>query len=108
MSTTEATDRHRSKLDELGAAILEGPGVLPPEVRRAAADRGGVAERFSAYVDTIHEHAYRITDRTVDELAAAGASDDEVFEISVAAAYGAARARLDAGLRALARAREGA
>jgi hypothetical protein len=40
----------------------------------------------------------------VAELAE-GASDDEVFEISVAAAYGAARERLEAGLRAVRNAR---
>ena len=104
----EALDRHRAKLEALGAAILDGRGVVPPEVRRAAARRDRAPEPYAEYVDTIHRHAYRVTDRMVVGLAEAGASDDEVFEISVAAAYGAARARLDAGLRALREARGGA
>lgn len=99
------TDRHRPKLDALRAAILDGPGVLPAEVRRAAAVDDGVPEPFTAYVDAIHRHAYRITDATVAGLGEAGADDDAVFEISVAAAYGAARIRLDAGLAALRAAR---
>jgi alkylhydroperoxidase family enzyme len=52
-------------------------------------------------VDTIHDHAYQVTDRTVSDLRAAGAGEDEVFEVTVSAAFGAARARLEAGLSAV-------
>ncbi len=102
----DAAERHREKLEALRAAVLDGPGLLSPEARRAAASGEGAPEPFADYVGTIHRNAYRVTDRTVAGLAEAGASDDQVFEISVAAAYGAARARLDAGLRALDSARE--
>lgn len=98
---TESLERHRSALESLRAAVLEGPGVTPPEVRLAIAGRTGVPERFAVYVDAIHDHAYRITDGIVDELKAAGSSEDEVFEVSVAAAYGASRRRLDAALAAV-------
>jgi hypothetical protein len=100
----DATDRHRDRLDALATAILDGPGVLPPATRQAAAGNRGVPEPYASYVDTIHRHAYRITDATVAGLVEAG-SDDDVFEVSVAAAYGAARTRLDAGLEALRAAR---
>ena len=101
------TDRHRSHLEALEAGILQGPGVLPPEARRAAAKNEGAPEMFAEYVDTIHRNAYRVTDRIVAGFAEAGADDDAVFEISVAAAYGAARERLEAGLQALRAARDG-
>ena len=101
MPADDPTDRHRPKLEALGAAILNGPVVLPPEALQTAARNEQVPEPFADYVDTIHRHAYRVTDRMVAGLAEAGASDDEVFEISVAAAYGAARERLEAGLRAV-------
>ena len=104
MSADDPTARHRPKLAALEAAILSGRAVLPPEVRQAAARNDQVPEPFADYVDTIHRHAYRVTDRMVAELAE-GAGDDEVFEISVAAAYGAARERLEAGLRAVRNAR---
>ncbi len=101
LSADDPTDRHRPKHEALEAAILNGLGVLSPELRQAAARNDPVPEPFADYVDTIHRHAYRVTDRMVAGLAEAGASDDEVFEISVAAAYGAARERLEAGLRAV-------
>ena len=105
MRPDDATERHLAEVDALRAAIVEGPGVLPTQVRTAAARGDGVPDPFGAFVTTIHRHAYRVTDEVVRELQAAGAGDDEVFEIAVAAAYGAARARLDAGLRALRAAR---
>jgi hypothetical protein len=107
MSVPEPTDRHRAKLEALEAAIVHGQGVLPPEARQAAARGDGTPGPFADYVDTIHRHAYRVTDRMVAALAEAGAGEDEVFEISVASAYGAARRRLDAGLRAVREARGG-
>ena len=59
------------------------------------------ADAFATYVDTVHDHAYRVSDRVVTDLRAAGATEDEVFEVTVAAAFGAARDRLEAGLAAL-------
>ena len=102
----DPNDRFRTRLEALERAILEGPGVLPPATRQAAARNDGVPDAFGAYVDTIHRHAYRVADETVAGLADAGADDDTVFEVSVAAAYGAARERLDAGLRTLGTARD--
>jgi alkylhydroperoxidase family enzyme len=98
-----STDRHREAFEALQTAILEGDGlaVSPAEVRRRAAERRDVPERFAAYVDAIHDHAYQVSDRTVTDLRTAGASEDEVFEVTVSAAFGAARERLEAGLTAL-------
>jgi hypothetical protein len=97
----DSIDPHRHRLDLLESAILAGPGVVPRDTRTAAADNDGVPDPYTTYVDTIHRHAYRITDATVAGLGEAGVDDDAIFEVSVAAAYGAARSRLDAGLAAL-------
>jgi len=100
--TIGSTERHREAFEALQAAILDADdAVTSAEVRRAAADRGDVPEPFAAYVDTIHDHAYQVSDRTVSDLRAAGAGEDEVFEVTVSAAFGAARARLEAGLAAV-------
>jgi alkylhydroperoxidase family enzyme len=101
--TIGATEQHREAFEALQTAILDGDSaaVTAAEVRRGAAERGDVPERFAAYVDTIHDHAYQVSDRTVSDLRAAGASQDEVFEVTVSAAFGAARARLEAGLSAV-------
>lgn len=97
----DPTARHRPAVEVLRAAALESPGILPAPVRRAAAERSEVPQPFADYVGMIHDQAYRITDRTVANLKEAGASEDAVFEVTVAAAYGASRRRLEAGLAAL-------
>jgi alkylhydroperoxidase family enzyme len=53
------------------------------------------------YAETVRRHAYRVTDLQVAALLEAGLSEDEVFEVTVAAAAGAGLERLDAGLRAM-------
>ncbi len=96
-------ERHREAFDALQTAILDGDGlaVIPADVRRRAAERGDVPERIAAYVETIHDHAYQVGDGSVTDLRTAGASEDEVFEVTISAAFGAARVRLEAGLDAL-------
>ena len=66
----------------------------------AAPERAAPAE-LSGYLETVRLHAYKVTDRDVDELKAAGLSEDEIFEHTVAAAVAAGLERLDAGLGTL-------
>ena len=54
-----------------------------------------------AYTDTVRRHAYRVTDAQVEALRDAGLSEDDVFELTVAAAVGAGLERLEAGLGAM-------
>ena len=81
------------------AAVTEGPGETPPPLRQAVA-RGEPPEELRVLVEKIRRHAYRVTDADLDALRARY-SEDELFEIIVAATVGAAEARLQAGLRAL-------
>jgi alkylhydroperoxidase family enzyme len=74
---------------------------LIDDLRIAAAPERPVPPAAEAYVDTVRRHAYRTTDAQVATLLDAGMSQDEVFEVTVAAAVGAGLARLDAGLRAM-------
>ena len=46
-------------------------------------------------------HAYRVEDRDIDRLHDAGYSDDQILEVTVAAALGTGHARLRVGLAAL-------
>jgi hypothetical protein len=93
------TDRFRELKDATAAALLRGPGASPAELRQACA-RGEPPEGLRALVEKIERHAYKVTD---DDLAALRAtySEDQLFEIILAAAFGAADRRLGAGLRAL-------
>jgi len=58
-------------------------------------------EAARAYVENVRRHAWRVTDADVEALRAAGLSEDEIFEATVAAAVSAGLERLDAGLRTL-------
>ena len=56
---------------------------------------------FDAYLSKVRRQAYRVTDADVDALKAAGYSEDEIFEHTVAAAVAAGLERLRAGLETL-------
>jgi alkylhydroperoxidase family enzyme len=56
---------------------------------------------MAAYLEKVRACAYAVTDADVDALRAAGASEDEIFEQTVAAAIGEGLRRLDAAARAL-------
>jgi alkylhydroperoxidase family enzyme len=75
---------------------------LIEQLRAAARPALGAPPAAGAYLETVRRHAYRVTDEQVAELRAAGLSEDEIFELTVAAAVAAGLERLDAGLRALA------
>jgi hypothetical protein len=81
------------------SAILEGPGSTPAELRRAVA-RGTPPPELSALVQKIRTRAYTVTDADIDALRSRY-TEDELFEIIVAAAFGAAQERLGAVQRAL-------
>jgi alkylhydroperoxidase family enzyme len=91
------------KLQDLERRLLDLPATLDPSVRQAAAGDGDVPEPLSTFVDKIRLHAYRVTDEDVEALQEAGYSEDQIFELTVATAYGAASRGLHAGLEALAR-----
>lgn len=82
-------------------AVLHIPGATDVDERQAAYDGVGLEGVLATYVRKVHESPHRITDSDVAALKAAGYSEEAIFEITVAAAVGAARSRLDAGLRAL-------
>jgi alkylhydroperoxidase family enzyme len=91
-----------TKLAELDRRLLERPGTLDAAIREAAASGGALPQALAGYVDTVRRHAYEVTDADIAALVAAGYSEDQIFELTIAAAYGAARARLQAGLDAMA------
>ena len=81
-------------------SVLRGPGHTDPELRQRLAERREVPEDLRALVDKIEARAYQVTDEDVARLKVKY-TDDELFEIVVAATLGAALDRLGAGLRAL-------
>ena len=68
-------------IDDLRAVVASTPA--PPPV-------------MAAYLSKVAERAYTITDEDVKALSAAGLSDDEIFDQTVAAAIAQGLRRLDA------------
>jgi alkylhydroperoxidase family enzyme len=56
---------------------------------------------FGPFLEKVRRHAYRVTDEDVEALKAAGHSEDEIFELTVAAAVAAGLERRAAALRVL-------
>ena len=81
-------------------AVLDSSGALPQEIRWAAFHRrmDELPENLRAYVGKVAKHAYRVTDEDVEALKRAGHSEDAIFEVTAAAALGAAILRLERGL----------
>jgi hypothetical protein len=96
----EPSDRHAAAVDALRRAVFESPGSSEPAVRAAAGSGGELPEPLGSYAAKVRDQSYRITDSDFVALTAAGLSDDAIFEITIAAAVGAALQRLDAGMRA--------
>ena len=74
----------------------------PIEELRAVTRRVPAApEAMDTYLEKVRRHAYRVTDADVEALKAAGLSEDEIFEQTVAAAIGEGLRRLDAAERVI-------
>jgi alkylhydroperoxidase family enzyme len=97
----EALNRHAELVGRLRRAVFDSAGETDPAVRQAAGAGRPLPAPWAAYADTVRDHSYRITDADISALKAAACSEEEIFEITIAVAMGAALRRLDAGLRAL-------
>lgn len=97
----DPADRRTAQLAALRWAVFESVGTTEPAVRAAAGTGGDLPEPVASFAATVRDRSYRVTDREFAAMADAELSDDAVFEITVAAAVGAALDRLDAGLRAM-------
>ena len=81
-------------------ARLERLAAAADGLRRAVS---GTATPPSAaeYVELVRDGSYRVTDRHIEALREHGLSDDAIFELTVATAFGVADERLAAGLALL-------
>ncbi len=88
---------------ELLERCLRGPGVTRVAEREAAAGAGleGVPQAFRGVVEKIRRFAYKVTDDDIAGLRAAGLSEDAIYELTVAAALGVSKRRLDAAMEAI-------
>jgi hypothetical protein len=92
-------DRFSSLRNATAESVLQAPGASPAALRQAVAD-GAPPDDLATLVGKIQSRAYTVTDADLD-LLRSRYSDDQLFEIIVAAAFGAAQQRLTAARRAL-------
>lgn len=90
------TGDHGGPVENLRHAVLDAPATTEPALRRAAATGEDLGEPWRSYTALVRDASYRITDADVTRL---GRPEDEVFELTVAAAVGAALRSFDAGSR---------
>ncbi|MGH3761741.1 hypothetical protein [Actinophytocola sp.] len=90
-------------VENLRYAVFDSPGTTPTALRAAAGAGGPLAEPWRTYAATVRDTPDRLADADLERLTAAGHTEDEVFEITVAAAVGASLRGLSAGLSALPR-----
>jgi alkylhydroperoxidase family enzyme len=86
---------------EIRQAVFATKAATDPGTRSAAASGGSLPEPWPAYAASVRDHSYRVTGTDIERLTAAGHSEDEIFEVTVSAAVGAALLSLDAGMRAV-------
>jgi alkylhydroperoxidase family enzyme len=65
------------------------------QLRATVASAPPAPEAMDGYLRKVHERAYAVVDADVDALKAAGLSEDEIFEQTVAAAIAEGLRRLD-------------
>ena len=80
-------------------SVIDGAGTVDGSVRRQVA-LGQPPPELAVLVQKIRDHAYKVTDADVDALRARY-SDDQLFEVIIAAALGAAEHRLQRALAVL-------
>jgi alkylhydroperoxidase family enzyme len=93
---------HGDVVVNLRHAVLQAPALTDPALRRAAATGDDmVPEPWRSYAETVRDASYQVTGTDIARLTAAGHTEDEIFEVTVAAAVGAALRAYDAGRHAI-------
>lgn len=107
-------DRFAHHVKQLVDSVFRGRGTSSPGVRGAIHEQarrvvgGGptaapaepsvIPPALEPYLDTVIRQAYKVSDADVEQLKGSGHSEDDVFEVTVAAAVGAGVSRLDRAL----------
>ena len=104
------------EIDEVNNAVLGEKGLTSIELRQAVAAKAAfiagseedsvIPENLRGWVEKVTKYAYKTLDSDIEQLKKAGYSEDEIFEITVAAAHGAARVRFERGLAVIIEAEE--
>ncbi len=95
------TTSHGDAAANLRHAVLDAPATTDPALRAAAATGDPLPEPWQSYTAMVRDASYKVTDTDIGRLTAAGHTEDQIFEVTVAAAVGASLRYFDAGRRVL-------
>lgn len=94
---TDIAQLHR----ELVTRVLDSEASAPPGLRRSAFDNFGLDGPVQTLVSKVVARSYGVTDEDVATVLAEGLSEDQVFEVVVCAAVGAADRQYTGAMAAL-------
>lgn len=94
-------DKVRDLHQTLVERVLRGDGQVSPDQRLRAFNNTDVPEQLQSLVEKVASRSSQLTDRDLDAVRSAGFSDDQIFELIVCAAVGAATRQYQSGLAAL-------
>ncbi|MGH3657073.1 MAG: carboxymuconolactone decarboxylase family protein [Micromonosporaceae bacterium] len=97
--------RYASHVAGIRSSVFDSPGETPPELRAAAGNGAEVPPRWRSYVAKVREKSYQVTDADIEDLKTSGCTEDEILEMTIAAAVGPALHSFDAGYAAIQRSR---
>lgn len=89
-------------IDGLRASVLSDAATSSAEIRAAAVGPNRLPPSpWPMYVTSVRDRPHHITDAMVDALVEDGCADEEIVEVTIAAAFGSAEWRLNVALDAL-------
>jgi len=91
----------RNAHGSLISRILEGAGRASCAERRLAFDNAGLGEPMRTLIGKVAHHPYNVTDADIAAARASGHSEDQIFEMVIAAAIGQATRQYNAALATL-------
>jgi len=81
--------------------VLEGDGKASRAERRAAFENAGLGEPLRTLIDKVARQPTQVSDEDIAAVLASGESEDQIFELVVCAAIGAATRQYETALQAL-------
>jgi hypothetical protein len=94
-------------VEDLRRAVLDTSATTDRASRTAAATGEPLPEPLQSYTAMVRDASYTVTDSDIGRLIAAENTEGQVFEVTVAAAVGAALRSFDSGRRSLRTQRDG-
>jgi alkylhydroperoxidase family enzyme len=93
--------RYSDDVAALMQTVLAAPGATEISAREAASRGSELPPLLEDYVSKVRHGSHRITDGDISRLRGNGYSEDDIFEITIAAALGIAVQGLETALRAM-------